>query len=142
MIPTLDYFEPTGDTTIDLIVKLNLLTQENKISWTYHASDPRDRTDRFAQRERNGVGQWFTYRPEDTPWTFLLYQLSQPEGPMRFPHLDERTRTPHLQLLDSNRRVAQDFRYRQVLDDLVSTVYYRSRVDEGAREFISEFTRA
>jgi hypothetical protein len=65
MIPNPDAFEPTGDPLIDTALKLNLLSQNQEIAWTRHAEDPRSPDDRYAQRESDGVGQWFAYQPDD-----------------------------------------------------------------------------
>ena len=142
MIPTLDYYTPTGDESVDLAVKLNLLTQEEKITWVLHESDPRHLRDPYTQLERDGTGQWFTYRPVDTEWTFLVYELSQPSGPTAVAHLRNRVTHPHLQLLGEDLRVAKDFSYRDVIQDLFDTVYHRFKIDAEAEAFISEFTRA
>lgn len=142
MIPTLDYYTPTGDESVDLAVKLNLLTQEQKITWVLHDSDPRHPRDPHTQLESDGVGKWFTYRPQSTPWTFLVYELSQPSGPTVVSHLIDRVVHPHLQLLGEDLRVAVDVPYRDVIQDLFDTVYHRFKIDAEAEAFISEFTRA
>jgi hypothetical protein len=59
MIPTVEYFEPTGDLFVDLAVKLNLLTQEGDIEWTVHEEDPRNSEDPHVQPDRGAVQPWF-----------------------------------------------------------------------------------
>jgi len=139
MIPSPDYFEPTGDTLTDTGLKLNLLSRDQTITWTYHEEDPRDSHDRYAQRESGGDGQWFTYQPDDAEWTFLVYELNQPAGPTVISHLEDRVRYPHLQVLDSQKRVAVDFPHRGVIRDLFDTVYRSYQANNEALQFISAF---
>lgn len=139
MIPNPDAFEPTGNPLTDAALKLNLLSQDREITWTRHADDPRSPEDRYAQRESNGIGQWFTYQPEDSDWTFLLYELRQPPGPTVFNHLIDRVEHPHLQVLDEERRVAVDFPHRTVIQHLFDTVYRSYGVNDEAMRFVSDF---
>lgn len=140
MIPNPDAFEPTGNPLTDTALKLNLLSQNKEITWTRHPEDPRSSNDRYAQRESDGVGQWFTYQPEDADWTFLLYELRQPPGPTVVRHLMDRVKHPHLQVLDGERHVAVDFPPRTVIDHLFRTVYRSYGVNDEAMRFVSEFS--
>lgn len=139
MIPDPENFEPTGDLLTDTALKLNLLSQDSKISWTYHEEDPRSSHDRFAQRESGGVGQWFTYQPDETDWTFLLYELSEPSGRTVMAHLEDRVGRPRLQVLNRDGHVALDFPHRTVIEHLFTTVYRSCGADADALKFVSEF---
>jgi hypothetical protein len=139
MIPDPENFEPTGDVLTDTALKLNLLAQDSKISWTYHEEDPRSPHDRFAQRERGSVGQWFTYQPDGTDWIFLLYELSEPSGPTVMAYLEDRVGYPRLQVLNRDGHVALDFPHRTVIEHLFATVYRSCGADDDALKFVAEF---
>lgn len=139
MIPNPDAFESTGNPLTDTALKLNLLSQNQEIAWTRHPDDPRSPEDRYAQRESDGEGQWFTYQPEDADWTFLLYELKQPTGPTIIEHLMGRVRHPHLQVLNKEKCVAIDFPHRTVIQHLFDTVYRSYGVNDEAMEFVSNF---
>lgn len=149
MIPTVDYFEPTGDLFVDLAVKLNLLTQEGEIEWVVHEEDPRSPEDPHVEPGSAAVPAWFTYTPKDVEWTFLLYG-SKPVRPTEaVQNLTERIREPHLQLLDSENRVSVDIPYRDVTHDLYETVLHASdldarprEVDSGGSAFLYQFASA